>query len=105
MTTTLTKSEGVETLQVTLKGNEPKLSNIIMNASRYLWEHGYGDHGTDEVPIVWADLNKSQKLSMYNKHIKRVTKDLAKTYASTTAQGDARDLVDDTFDDDNEIGD
>ena len=66
------------------------IQNIVGNASEYLWEHGYGDHGTPEEPIVYSSLTNTQKLSLVENHVKQVILDLSNTYKSIKAQEAAR---------------
>ena len=105
MTTTLTKNAGIETLEIVYKGTEPKLSNLAMKAAHSLWDEGYGNHGTDEAPIMWEDLLVAQKLELLNKIILRDIKLMAIRYVDTEAVANAQKDVTDTFDDDHEIGD
>lgn len=66
------------------------IQSIVGSASEYLFNHGYGDHGTEEVPIVFDDLSNQQKLDLVSAHVKRVIIDCANTHNSVQAQEAAR---------------
>ena len=66
------------------------IQSIVGSASEYLFEHGYGDHGTEEAPILFASLTNQQKLDLVGKHLKQVILDLANTHKSVKAQEAAR---------------
>jgi len=68
-----------------------KVQDIVGACAEYLFEHGYGDHGTEEEPIVFEDLNNNQKLSLLDKHIRDVILNLANTHKSLKAQDLARE--------------
>lgn len=63
---------------------------IVPAAAHYLWDHGYGDHGTEEIPIEFADLTNQQKLNLVDAYIRQTIIDLANTYKSIAAQDAAR---------------
>ena len=64
--------------------------SIVGDCSEYLWEHGYGDHGTEETPIVFDDLNNNQKLALVEAHLKDVIINASNTFKSVRAQDAAR---------------
>jgi len=63
---------------------------IVPAAAHYLWDHGYGDHGTEEEPIGFGDLTNQQKLDVVDAYIRQTIIDLANTYKSVAAQDAAR---------------
>lgn len=63
-------------------------------AAHYLWDHGYGDHGAEEAPILYSDLTVAQKLAILNAHLAKVLTDAATTYKSNTDQDEARIAAD-----------
>ena len=67
------------------------IQNIIGNAAEYLWNHGYGNHGTEETPILFSSLTNNQKLSLVEDHVKKVVIDCANTNKSIKAQDLARE--------------
>lgn len=48
------------------------IQNIVGDAAEYLWNHGYGNHGTEESPIVFSSLTNQQKLDLVGEHVKNV---------------------------------
>ena len=50
---------------------------LLEDFAEYLWNHGYGNHGTEEEPIEFADLTTAQKLALLDAHIIRVALDCA----------------------------
>ena len=68
-----------------------KIISIVGDCAEYLWEHGYGDKGTEEAPIVFDDLNNNQKLALVEKHLKDVIINASNTFKSIKAQDAARD--------------
>jgi hypothetical protein len=67
-----------------------KTAKRINLASEYLWEHGQGDHGTDELPILFTSLTKAKKLKLVSDHLQNVIDDMAKTQLSIRSQEAAR---------------
>ncbi len=67
-----------------------KTQEVAVAAAHYLWEHGYGDHGTDEEPILFDDLSNNEKLVLIDKHVKRVIMDAAHTYHVNARQSAER---------------
>ena len=65
--------------------------SIVGDCSEYLFNHGYGDHGTEEEPIVFADLNNNQKLALVEAHLRDVIINASNTFKSIKAQDAARD--------------
>lgn len=66
------------------------IQSIVGGAAEYLWEHGIGDHGTEESPVLFADLTNQNKLDLVNQHIKDVIINCANTQKSVKAQETAR---------------
>jgi hypothetical protein len=67
-----------------------QVQSIVGGCAEYLWDHGYGDHGTQEIPILFASLTNQQKLDLVDEHLKRVVLDAANTQKSIRAQEVAR---------------
>jgi len=67
-----------------------KISEIALAAAGYLWEHGYGDHGSEDGPILFDDTSNQDKLNMIDAHVRRVIMDLAKSHTVTASQVEAR---------------
>lgn len=66
------------------------IQNIIGGGAEYLWDHGFGDHGTPETPVLFSSLTNNQKLDIVEDHLKKVMLDLANTQKSIKAQELAR---------------
>ena len=73
-----------------LKNGLDKTSNGINKAAQYLWNIGQGDHGTQEVPILFTDLTKKQKLDLVAAHLEQVIMDMVRTQLSVEGQDTAR---------------
>lgn len=67
-----------------------KIQSIVGDCAEYLFNHGYGNHGTEEAPILFTDLTNQQKLDIVDKHVKQVIIDAANTFKSVKAQDAAR---------------
>ena len=67
-----------------------KIVSIVGDCAEYLWEHGYGNHGTEEAPILFDDLNNNQKLALVEAHLKDVIINASNTFKSLEAQEAAR---------------
>ena len=68
-----------------------KIVSIVGDCAEYLWNHGYGNHGTEEAPILFDDLNNNQKLALVEAHLKDVIINASNTFKSIKAQDAARD--------------
>ena len=68
------------------------VQSIVGSASEYLFDKGFGDHGDEENPIVYADLSNQDKLDLVDAHVKSVIIALANTFKSIRAQDEAREL-------------
>ena len=88
------KVEGTD-LRVTFTYLAPqaKMMEVAEDAAHYLWEHGYGDHGTEEEPILFDDLNNVEKLDLLDQHVKRVIIDVSKDYHVNNEQILAREAA------------
>lgn len=64
--------------------------SVVGDCSEYLWDHGYGDRGTEENPIRFEDLTDQQKVDIVDQHIVRVVVDAANTFKSQKAQDATR---------------
>ena len=75
--------DGTTTIQAQFTFSTSVLLETIDAAAHYLWDHGKGDHGTEEEPIAFDDLTNQQKLTIVVSHWKQVTVDAADTYTAT----------------------
>ena len=92
MASTFVTSNGDTTIKIEFTALTEKIQSIVGDASHYLWDKGFGDHGSEETSIVWADLSNQDKLDLVDEHLKTVIIGLSNTYKSNKAQDDARDL-------------
>jgi len=90
MTSKFTISGDQTTITFSWTALTEKIVSIVGDCSEYLWEHGYGDHGTEETPIVFDDLNNNQKLALVEAHLKDVIINASNTFKSVRAQDAAR---------------
>ena len=49
-------------------------------AAHYLFDIGYGDHGTEEVPKTYDMLTATEKRAILDKHVLQVILDASKAY-------------------------
>ena len=70
-----------------------RATEVAVSAAHYLWEHGYGDHGTDEEPITFDDISNQEKLNLLDKHVLRVIMDIAQDYHVNARQEAERILA------------
>ena len=63
-----------------------RATEVAVSAAHYLWEHGYGDHGTDEEPILFDDISNQDKLNLLDQHVLRVIMDIAQDYYVNSRQ-------------------
>lgn len=72
-----------------------KAQQVIVDGAHLLWDRGMGNHGDEETPIVFTDLNNQDKLDIVDTYVRRVILDLARTYSSEEAQAAAREQAED----------
>ena len=70
-----------------------RATEVTVSAAHYLWEHGYGDHGTEEEPILFDDLTNQDKLNLLDQHVLRVIMDIAQDYHVNARQEAERILA------------
>jgi len=77
-----------------------KILAILDDCVHYLFDAGYGDHGTDEEPRTYDDQTTNEKLDMLDKHITRVIKEAAETFHVNDSVRVAREtaIADSDFD-------
>ena len=80
------------------KAGADMTANRINKAAKYLWGVGYGDHGTQEVPILFDTLTKKQKLDIVGQYLDNCINDAARTQQSVEAQEAARATAQADFD-------
>ena len=70
-----------------------RATEVAVLAAHYLWEHGYGDHGTEEEPILFDDISNQDKLNLLDQHVLRVIMDIAQDYHVNARQEAERILA------------
>ena len=68
----------------------PDALSIVYDCAEYLWNVGYGDHGTQEMPILFIDLTDQQKVDIVDKHFADVAVNAANSQKVTRAMDIAR---------------
>ena len=78
MPTTISNNVGGNrTLTYEKTAPSDKILNVLDDCVHYLFDHGYGDHGTEEEPRTYADQTTPDKLDMLDKHLTRVLMEAA----------------------------
>ena len=81
MPTTISNNVGGNrTLTYTKTAPSDKILNVLDDAVHYLFNHGYGDHGTEEVPRTYEDQSITEKAQMLDEHLTRVIREAAESY-------------------------
>ena len=64
--------------------------SIVGGCAEYLWDKGWGDHGDEKNPIIFASLTNAQKLAIVDDYVKQCIIDAANTQKSIKAEDLAR---------------
>lgn len=91
MTATISTSGANTTITLAYTAPNATMLSVVGAAAEYLFNHGYGNHGTEESPIVFADLTNQQKVNLVEAHVKDVIINAANTHKSIAAQDAARE--------------
>jgi hypothetical protein len=67
-----------------------KMIYVISDCSEYLWNLGYGDHGTIDKPKLFSSLTNQQKLGLVDTHLRLVVLDAANANKIARAQAVVR---------------
>ena len=89
-----TTVEGSNTI-ITFSYTSPtaKITQLADEAAHGLYDKGAGNHGTEEEPVVYADLSNSDKLDILDNYVKNGLLAEANSYASNAAQATARETA------------
>ena len=90
MTATFTVLSGNTTMTFVYTAPTAMVQSIVGDCSEYLWNHGYGDHGTVDIPILFTALTNQQKLNLVDAYLKQCVVDAANAMKSNRAQDAAR---------------
>ena len=85
-----TVDDGNTTVTFEYTAETAKIQSIVGDAAEYLFGKGYGDHGSEEEPVVFDDLTNQEKLDIVDEYVKKVVVDCANTFKSVKAQDEAR---------------
>ena len=91
MTATVTVNGQQATITFEYTGALSNMQALALTAAEYLFDHGYGDHGTDDQPRVFSDLSNAERLDMLDQHVRRVLMDAARAHLVASAIDAARD--------------
>ena len=69
-----------------------KIVEVLSDASEALFDRGLGDHGTEEAPIVFADLTNQDRLDIVDGYLKNVIVNMANDFKLKSAK-DAVEVV------------
>ena len=93
MSAKFTVQNGDLEIEMTWVGLTDKIQRVVEDAAAYLFNKGYGDHGTEEEPRDFDDQSNQERLNMVYNHFTTVAKNAADTWASTEAQRVAREAT------------
>lgn len=71
---------GTATITFSYTANKAKLDTTLDDAAHYIWNLGYGDHGTAEAPRTWEQTNNSERLALIDDAVRREIIEKAKSY-------------------------
>jgi hypothetical protein len=99
MTVTITNGGG-GALVFTFSKTAPsgKLTDLANKAAEYLFNKGYGNHGTPEAPRKFADLSNAEKMNILDQFITEGLKSAAQTQHVESAVQIARTTAEQTGD-------
>jgi len=64
------------TITITITSSTANIQTILGIVTQYLWNDGYGDHGTLDAPIQYSSLTNQQKLDIFFNYIIRSIKNI-----------------------------
>lgn len=94
MTATFTVLSGNTTMTFVYTAPTAKVQSIVGDCAEYLFTHGYGNHGTEDKPILFLSLSNQQKLDMVDLYLKQCVVDAGNSMKSNRAQDVARNTQD-----------
>lgn len=75
MAVTTSTTAGITSIIFTYKAATAQVTRIADQAAHYLFDVGYGEHGTEENPILYSSLTNAQKLAILDTYIFNVLMD------------------------------
>ena len=97
MTATFSTSGGNTTIDASWTAPTAKLQLVIDKFGKQKFLRGLGDHGTEETPIIFADLSWQKKLDIWFNYVTMMTLNDAKAFALEELK-DAADVDPDDYD-------
>ena len=76
MATTKT-TDGQTEVSFNYTATTAKIVSVLSDASEALFDRGLGDHGSEEAPIVFADLTNQDKLDIVDGYLKDIIVNMA----------------------------
>lgn len=71
-----------------------QIQGVVGAAAQYLFDKGYGNHGTPDAPILFASLANQQKLDIVDAYLRWAVIDLSKTQTINAAMQAAQTATD-----------
>jgi len=68
---TFTLDNGTVTIVFTWTTTTVQAQNVVNDAALRLWNEGYGDHGTEEVPREFAETSNQERLNILYQYATR----------------------------------
>ena len=93
MSAKFTVSNGNLIIEMDWIGELAKIQRVVFDAAAYLFDKGFGNHGTEEAPRTFEDLDNQEKLDLVYNHFTRVAVNAADTWISIEAQRVAREAT------------
>jgi hypothetical protein len=56
----------------------------LEQAAHYLWDHGYGDHGTEELPIQFGSLKSEDHIAILKAYFIKTVNEMANGYCASS---------------------
>ena len=76
MPATFTVNGSNTTITITITSSTANIQAIFGIVCQYLWNDGYGDHGTFVAPILYSSLTNQQKLDIFFNYVVRSVKSI-----------------------------
>ena len=76
MPASISVNGSTSTITISITSTTDNIQMIFGTVCKYLWNDGYGDHGTDENPIQYASLTNQQKLDIFHAYVVRSIKNI-----------------------------
>ena len=78
-------------IEMSWVGEIANIQRVVYDAANYLFEHGRGNHGTEDAPREFGDITDQERLDLVYNHFTEVAVNAADTWVATEAQRIARE--------------